>query len=173
MIAEPKTYRLMPDGPYPNNPRLPLVFYPQAVALTDKDPAAVFEARFHTHGWGGSWRNGVFTFHHYHSTAHEVLGIYRGEARVRFGGSEGIDVGVQTGDVVIIPAGVAHQKLSSSSDFAVVGAYPRGQSPDLCRGQADERYWAENNIQAVPLPEMDPLCGPSGGLMALWHAQYP
>jgi uncharacterized protein YjlB len=63
MIVDPKTYRPAPDGPFPNNPRLPLLIYPQALALNDKDPAAVFEIRFQTRDRGGTWCNGVFTFH--------------------------------------------------------------------------------------------------------------
>lgn len=173
MIVDPKTYRLAPNGPFPNNPHLPLLLYPQVVTLKDKDPAAVFETRFQIHNWGGTWRNGVFTFHHYHSTAHEVLGVYRGEAHIRLGGPRGVDVRILAGDVVVIPAGVAHQKRLSSSGFAVVGAYPRGQSPDMCRGKADAVRRAENDIQAVPLPEMDPVYGLSGGLLAMWYPQDP
>ena len=37
-----------------------------------------FEELFHGNGWGNGWRNGIFPFHHYHSTAHEVLGIAAG-----------------------------------------------------------------------------------------------
>ncbi|WP_250123845.1 cupin domain-containing protein [Chroococcidiopsis sp. CCMEE 29] len=65
--------------------------------------------------------------HHYHSTAHEVLGISRGKAAVRLGGdARGQTFEVRAGDVIIIPAGVAHKNLDSSSDFLVVGAYPLG-----------------------------------------------
>ncbi len=27
--------------------------------------------------WLGAWRDGIFAFHHFHSTAHEVLGKIR------------------------------------------------------------------------------------------------
>ena len=86
---------------------------------------------FALNGWGGSWRDGIYPFPHYHSTAHEVLGICRGEAKVRFGGDTGIVLAVRAGDVVVIPAGVGHQNLGASADLLVVGAYPRGQSWDL------------------------------------------
>jgi uncharacterized protein YjlB len=79
MIVDPKTSRLAPDGSLANNPRLPLLLYPQAVALNDKAPATVFETRFQIHRWGATRCNGVFTFHQYHSTAHEVPGVYRGK----------------------------------------------------------------------------------------------
>jgi uncharacterized protein YjlB len=92
---------------------------------------------------------------------------------LRLGGPQGVDVKIQAGDVVIIPAGGGHPKRSSSSEFAVVGAYPRGQSPDKCRGKADAVRRAENDIQAVPLPEMDPVYGLSGGLLAMWYPQDP
>ncbi len=169
MVTPTQTFFLVPDGPFPNNRRLPLILYPQAVILEGSDPATVWEALFHSHHWGGCWRNGVFDFHHYHSTAHEVLGVYRGTARVRFGGPQGIDVAICAGAAVVIPAGVAHQKLTSTPDFAVVGAYPRGQIPDMCYGRPGERQDAETNIQTTPSPESDPVCGRSKGLMRLWY----
>ena len=88
-----------------------------------------------SNGWGGSWRNGIFPFHHYHSTSHEVLGIARGSARVRFGGEKGQTVEVAAGDVVVIPAGVGHKNEGSSPDLLVIGAYPEGRDYDLCRGE--------------------------------------
>ena len=107
------------DGTYPNNARLPLLIYQAAVRLPQADPAAIFEALFDANGWGGAWRNGVYSFHHYHSTAHEVLGVYRGSARVQLGGENGLAFEVHPGDVVIIPAGIAHKNLGTSGSFGV------------------------------------------------------
>ena len=162
-------YLLHDNGVFPNNPALPLLVYPQAVELAGPDPATVFERLFSSHRWGGGWRNGIFGFHHYHSTAHEVLGVYRGDAEVQFGGEDGVIAQVTVGDVVIIPAGVAHKKLRSSSDFAVVGAYPIGQRPDICHGEPGERPQADHRIAQLALPEADPVGGQSGGLFAYWR----
>ena len=72
------------DGAIPNNPRLPFILYRGAVDLSNcSDPAAVFEELFKSNGWGSSWRNGIYGFVHYQSSAHEVLGIARGSAKVR------------------------------------------------------------------------------------------
>ncbi|NIU02548.1 MAG: cupin domain-containing protein, partial [Aliifodinibius sp.] len=78
----------------------------------------------HSNQWGGAWQNGIYGFHHYHSTAHEVLCVYKGEAKVQLGGDDGIIQTVKPGDVIIIPAGVAHKNLGSNSDFRIIGAYP-------------------------------------------------
>jgi uncharacterized protein YjlB len=80
--------------------------------------------------------NESIPFLNYHSTSHEVLGVHSGVATLRLGGEHGKNVEVVAGDVVIIPAGVAHQNLSSSDDFGVVGAYPGGHDWDLLRGIA-------------------------------------
>ncbi|HSA82239.1 MAG TPA: cupin domain-containing protein [Geminicoccaceae bacterium] len=157
------------DGSIPNNPKLPLLVYPGAVATSGADPAAAFEEIFAANGWSGSWRNGIYPFPHYHSTAHEVLGIARGEAKVRFGGDRGIVLDVQAGDVVVIPAGVGHQNLGASGDLLVVGAYPGGAGFDLCRGGPDDRPRVLDNIRQVALPAADPVFGRAGPLLAQWR----
>jgi len=158
------------DGRFLNNEKLPLVLYQNAVKLPQRDPAATFEEIFHPNGWGNSWRNGIYPYHHYHSTAHEVLGISRGKASVRLGGDGcGQTFEVRSGDVIIIPAGVAHKNLGSSSDFLVIGAYPLGQKWDMNYGKPGECPQAERNIAQVPLPKTDPVYGQDGQLAEYWH----
>lgn len=166
--AQLTTYLLGDDGRIPNNPTLPLLVYSGALNVAGSSPAAVCERVFSGNDWGNGWRNGIYGFHHYHSTAHEVLAIARGRARVHFGGENGPRIEVEPGDVVVIPAGVGHKNLGSSSDLLVVGAYPRGQSWDLCRGEASERPWALENIARVPLPVTDPIYGRQGPLALHW-----
>jgi uncharacterized protein YjlB len=163
-----QAHRFAGDGEIPNN-ALPLLVYPSAVDVSGLDPAAAFERLFARHGWRGSWRNGIFAYPHYHSTAHEVLGIARGEASVRFGGAGGAVLTVGPGDVVVIPAGVGHQNLGASADLLVVGAYPGGAAADLHRGGAGERAEVLRNIVEVPLPEADPVHGADGPLLRLWR----
>jgi uncharacterized protein YjlB len=166
--APVEAIRLEDDGVIPNNPRLPLLVYAGAVDAAGADPAGRFEEIFGANGWSGAWRDGIYPFAHYHSTAHEVLGIARGAAKVRFGGAKGVELTVRAGDVVVIPAGVGHQNLGASEDLLVVGAYPGGADFDLCRGQADERPRALDNIARVGLPASDPVHGARGPLLAHW-----
>lgn len=165
------------DGDIPNNPVLPLLLYRQAVALPAGDPASIFETLFSRHGWPGGWRNGVFAFHHYHSTAHEVLGVFAGSATVQFGGDGGECFDVGPGDVIIIPAGVAHKNIRDDS-LGVVGAYPNGQRPDMCRSKAQtgadaadttEMDSMQKRVSAVSLPSMDPVYGADGPLLTHWR----
>jgi uncharacterized protein YjlB len=155
------------DGMIPNS-RFPLLIHQGAVQPAASDPAGAFEDLFAAHGWTGSWRNGIYTYHHYHSTAHEVLGVFRGSATVQFGGEQGSKLKVHPGDVIIIPAGVAHKNLGASSDFGVVGAYPDGQGCDMNYGQPQERPRADDNIARVSLPETDPVYGAHGPLLKSW-----
>ena len=155
------------DGTFPNNP-LPLLVLKQAFDVALKINPSEIENVFHSNNWGNSWRNGLYPFHHYHSTAHEVLAVACGTARVQFGGENGPVIDVQPGDVVVIPAGVGHKNLGSSFDLLVVGAYPPGPSWDLCRGTPEERPWALENIARVPLPAADPIFGMQGPLRTHW-----
>jgi uncharacterized protein YjlB len=154
------------DGRVPNNPSLPLIVYRGAVGTS----AAGCEALFAANGWSGGWRNGIYAHHHYHSTAHEVLGITAGSVRVRLGGESGQTVELRAGDVVVIPAGVAHKNEGASPDLMVVGAYPGGKAPDMRGPGAHERERALPNIRAVALPDCDPVYGDSGPLLERWRS---
>ena len=159
---------LQDDGVFPNNALLPLLAYRGAVDLPARDAAAGFETLFTANLWPSAWRNGVYGFHHYHSTAHEVLGVYSGSATVQLGGDKGITLTIARGDVLVIPAGVAHRNLGSSDDFRVVGGYPTGQHWDTCYGKPHERPGADHRIRAVYLPQCDPVYGTSGPLVERW-----
>jgi uncharacterized protein YjlB len=159
---------LTDDGTFPNNGKLPLLVYKNAIVIPDVNPAGAVERIFRENGWGGSWRNGIYPYHHYHSTAHEVLGMYGGNATVQLGGPNGLVIDVVSGDVIIIPAGVAHKNLGSSADFRCVGAYPPGQEWDMNYGRPGERPKADENIARVPLPETDPVYGIDGPLLKGW-----
>jgi uncharacterized protein YjlB len=166
----PRTTMFRDDGDIPNNPELPFIHYLGAVALPERgDPAAVFEELFERNGWGNSWRNGIYDYVHYHSGTHEVLGIARGHARVRFGGNSGKVVDLREGDVVILPAGTGHQSLDASKDLLVIGAYPPNGKYDECRGSRQEHERALESIPKVHLPAKDPVYGADGPLMDAWN----
>lgn len=160
---------LRDDGSVPNNPKLPLLIYRAVLDLPEGDPASPVESLFRENGWGNGWRNGIYTYHHYHSTAHEALAAYRGSAKVKLGGESGIAVDISAGDVLVLPAGVGHKNLGASEDFAVFGAYPDGQDYDILYGKPGERPQADQNIARVPLPGSDPVYGKEGPLREHWN----
>jgi uncharacterized protein YjlB len=164
-----ETHLFVDDGVVPNNSKLPLVLYRHALELGDVvgRPERAFEALFASNGWRGAWVDGIYDFHHYHSTAHEVLGIAQGSAKVQLGGPQGLLVELEAGDAVAIPAGVGHC-LIAGDDLVVVGAYPEGQDWDLCRATEPDRLKALENIPWVPLPKLDPVFGPDGPVLARW-----
>jgi uncharacterized protein YjlB len=166
---EANEFRFADDGFIPNHPRWPLVVYRDAVSLPKEfDPAAVFEDLFERHGWGDSWRNGVFDYPHYHARIHEVLGVACGSASVRFGGERGRTLAVKAGDVAVLPAGTGHQCLGASDDFVVVGAYPPFGTYDVCT-KPEDRAAALQSIANVRSPNEDPVYGTRGPLLQLWE----
>lgn len=154
------------DGAIPNT-ALPVVIYRQAIAGSDASAEAM-EALFDGNGWPSAWRWDVYDFHHYHSNTHECLGVAQGSARLQLGGEQGRVFEVSAGDVIVLPAGTGHKKLSSSTDFMVVGAYPPGFSSDLLRGEPGERPAADQRIAKVPLPQTDPVGGQGGPVLEKW-----
>jgi len=164
---EPRAELLKDTGEFPNS-KYPALVYKRVLA-PGSDLASSFEALFERNGWPGAWRNGLYRTHHYHSTAHEALGVYRGHVKVRLGGPAGPVITLEAGDVAIVPAGVAHKNEGQSDDFAVVGAYPTGTSPDMNYGKPSERPETDRNIARVARPSADPVTGASGTLVRLWR----
>jgi uncharacterized protein YjlB len=158
------------DGTFPNNGLLPLLVYQKAVNVPEKDAGRNIIEFLETNGWTNAWENGIYDYHHYHSTAHEVLVVIQGSARVQFGGDSGIAYLIEKGDVVIIPAGVSHKALDLYDQFTCIGAYPEGQEYDLLTGKTGERERALENIKAVSLPTSDPVYGIEGPLLNNWQA---
>jgi uncharacterized protein YjlB len=161
----PDTHTFEDDGSIPNS-ALPVVVYHDAIG--SDGGAGGYEELFAGHGWLGAWRDGIFPFHHFHSTAHEVLGIAAGTASVMLGGPQGRTFELVPGDVLVLPAGTGHRNLGSSADLLVVGAYPNGMRWDLRRGDPAEHDEVLANIAAVPLPDQDPVAGTDGPVVQLW-----
>lgn len=159
------------DGPFPNNALLPLLLYKEAFQISDRQDTETIKEILETNSWTNSWVDGILSEHHYHSTAHEVLVALKGSARVQFGGPNGITLMFEKGDVVIIPAGVAHRNADESNGFSCLGAYPDGQQYDMNFGRPGEKQVAEENIKKVALPENDPLYGSDGPLVKNWAGE--
>jgi uncharacterized protein YjlB len=164
---QPKSLLFADDGRIPNS-RYPVLIYRGCFsgARGVDAMAGAFEQTFAAHHWLPDWRGGIYDYHHYHSTAHEALGIAGGYALLMLGGEQGERVEIRAGDVLILPAGTGHCALEHSADLLVVGAYPQGQRWDVMRGEPGEREAALLRIAKVPMPLDDPI---GGALLSLWQ----
>ncbi len=158
--------QLSRNGWMPNNEHLPVLIYRRAFPLAG-DVAGRMERSFEANAWPAQWRNGVYDFHHYHSTAHEVLGFAGGRATLMLGGEGGHATVVEAGDVLVLPTGTGHCRLKADADFLVIGAYPAEQHWDICRA-APNRAAAER-MRTLRFPASDPVGGNAGELVRAWH----
>lgn len=116
------------------------------------------------------WRYTMYTTTHFHSTTHEVLCVSNGSARLCFGGEDNddrVELTVQPGDVIVVPAGVGHRLLEEVGDsgFEMVGCYPRGsQQWDMCYGAPGEESKILD-IENVPWFQRDPIYGAHGPVL--------
>jgi uncharacterized protein YjlB len=156
---ELETWQAPPGDRIPNHPLFPVLVYHGVDAAAAGADAA--RAKFGDHGWGGSWVDGVFSFHHFHSTSHEALAVVAGRATLELGGPQGEPFDVAAGDVLVLPAGTGHRRVSADADFTVVGAYPAGQEDyDVLRGDdLAEVEAARERIAALGPPDADPVGG--------------
>ncbi|QDH16733.1 cupin [Swingsia samuiensis] len=161
-----ETFMLKKNGWVPNNERLPVIVYRNFLE-SGPEKEDIYEALFNQNDWPARWRNGVYSFHHYHSLGHEVLGFSNGSARLMLGGENGHVVTVRGGDIALLPAGTGHCNLGSDEDFTVIGAYPPEQTFDILRSSPTPEQLSR--IQTLSFPNIDPVQGKTGPLTREWH----
>jgi uncharacterized protein YjlB len=164
--VKPQALLLPENGRMPNS-HFPVLIYRGALAGDDLEHD--FKTVFHSNHWSGTWALGIYGFHHFHSNAHEVLGVAAGSATVLLGGEGGESVFVEQGDVIVLPAGTGHRRMKDSWNFRVIGAYPRGQEK---YDEYLDKAMCPNcalRLRGVDLPGADPVYGKDGPLLKLWQ----
>ncbi|KJZ75924.1 hypothetical protein HIM_04748 [Hirsutella minnesotensis 3608] len=119
------------------------------------------------------WRFTMYDVTHFHTTAHEVLCISQGRARLCFGGDENpgrFEPVVGRGDVLIVPAGLGHRLVDDlDGGFQMVGSYPPGRPWDMCYGVPGEEA-SVDAIRSLPWFERDPIYGDDGPAVEMLQA---
>lgn len=164
-----ETFYIVENQPFPNN-SLPVLYYPKRVMglLGKPDSAQSILNLFEQNGYSNGWVNGIFFYHHFHATTHEVLACIAGEATIQLGGPNAELYSFSKGDVLLLPAGVAHKRIEASDDFKIVGAYPDGLEPDIQKGEAENYEAIKQTIVSVAKPDKDPVEGENGAILNYW-----
>lgn len=154
-----EAYDSRPKGFLPNS-RYPVLVHRGAIPGGGQEAV---RAKFRENGWLNNWfYPGIYTYGHFHSTTHECLGCAAGWMDVRLFGKDGKTLRIETGDVVVMPAGVSHEMLANSSDNMMVGGYPEGRDWDNIQEEflTEERFYqAAKLIMSLPIPSKDPVSG--------------
>lgn len=169
MKAHPEILVLVDNGLFPNS-KLPVLHYKKVLKLPKLFAGRKVKRIFSRNNWGNNWKDGVYTFDHYHSITHEVLGVIKGSTTLQLGGEDGLKINVGKGDMLVIPAGVAHQNLGNEQQVICIGGYPEGKDFDMNFGKPGERPQTDANIAALKIPETDPLTGKNGSVPTIWKS---
>jgi uncharacterized protein YjlB len=143
------------------NSGLPVLIYRAVLPSHRAHKADAFRKSFQAAGWSGVWTDTIYDYTHFHSNAHEVLGIAEGSVTLRLGGEAGSLFRLKAGDMIVLPAGVGHRRVGNDDGLKVIGAYPRGQSHFDMKRQG-------RVVPRVSLPSTDPFYGVDGPLMQSW-----
>ena len=166
-MINPETYYIGDNGIFPGN-RLPVLHYRKAIRLPIFFPAHHIKKLFKKNDWTNTWRDGIYTYHHYHSNTHEAMAVIKGRTTLLLGGANGKQIVLHKGDIIVIPAGVAHKNLGKMKDIICIGGYPEGRDFDMKYGHPAERPQTDWNIEELPLPATGPLAGRADALLQLW-----
>lgn len=162
-------YKLDDDGVFPNS-IYPALHYWSVFKIPSFLPVFRIKRMLAKYKWTNTWVGGIYEKLHYHSNTHELLCVVEGSITMRLGGESGVELLLKKGDLLLIPAGVAHQNIHASQNFNCIGFYPKGLDFDMNFGLSGERPQTDENISKVPIPVFDPLMGKKGKLQDYWHA---
>jgi uncharacterized protein YjlB len=146
----------------PNSP-LPVLIFRSVLNPQVSGKAARFRQAFKQNAWTGLWTDTIYDYTHFHSNAHEVLGIAEGKVSVKLGGDDGRLFRLKAGDMLVLPAGIGHRRIGDDKGLKVIGAYPPGQSHFTMKRKG-------RTVPKVPLPPTDPFYGEEGPLVRIWSA---
>lgn len=125
----PETYKLVPNKHAPNN-IFPVLVYRQVLPQPVTEESATTFLEQNAWEKKGTW--GHIDVRHFHPNVHECYGVVAGSSTMLVGcGSDddpatGTPIPLQTGDVIVLPAGTGHCNFggSSTKDYLYVGLYP-------------------------------------------------
>jgi uncharacterized protein YjlB len=143
------------------NSTLPVLLFRGILAPNVAAKDQRFRQAFKKNGWTGLWTDTIYDYTHFHSNAHEVLGIAEGKVTVKLGGEGGRLFRLKAGDMLVLPAGVGHRRVGGDNGLKVIGAYPPGQSHYNVKQKG-------RAVPKVPLPSKDPYHGEDGPVVRFW-----
>src|SRR4051812_27559200 len=85
----------------PNN-TLPALLFRGILAPSAAGKGQRFRQAFKKNRWTGLWTDTIYDYTHFHSNAHEVLGIAEGKVTVRLGGEDGRLFRLKAGDMLVL-----------------------------------------------------------------------
>jgi len=170
-MIQPAQIHIKDNGTFPGS-KLPVLHYKKAIKVPFIFAGRKAKALFTKHNWTNTWRGGIYTYDHYHSNTHEAMAVIKCHTVLLLGGENGKHVHLEKGDVIVIPAGVAHKNLGKEKDVICIGGYPDGKDFDMNYGNAGERPGTDENIRSVPMPLTGPLYGEVDPLAKIWEAFY-
>ncbi|MCD2425876.1 hypothetical protein LQ567_24040 [Niabella pedocola] len=164
--SNPDIFYFRKDNLIPNSPH-PLLVYR---TFFDKESDACenwLKKKFTAHQWFLFAGVPPLDVPFYYMNTHVVLGVCAGAAKWQLGGTLGLTMVIEKGDVLVIPAGVGLQHLESSADFKITGASALDVVPKI-RKEASGNSKDPGRVADVPIPETDPVLGMDDGLLTIW-----
>ncbi|RDW83505.1 putative cupin protein [Coleophoma crateriformis] len=185
--VEPELHYVHPT-PHSPNSKLPIIVY--RGALQDTSAESILST-IEPNAWlkGGQWK--TYKIPHFHSNTHECYGIIKGSSTYLLGKSPidpdtyengepiGFVLHVKVGDVFVLPAGITHRSLDSEGDYEFIGLYPGAATPEGNGEPRFDMHWGKESVgetkrlaqqvEAVSIPDRDPLYGLGGPLPQIWR----
>jgi uncharacterized protein YjlB len=179
--TKPEALKFKDDGLIPNS-KHPVLIYRSAIGFVESVPRLAARNLIADHIGKNGWRleEGLtlYSYHLYDRKAHKAFIVINGQATLQLGGPKvGRSAVIEEGDLIVIPAGVAHRhlryaNLSLTAQFEAMEIRPvAADEPGPVRGLKKSmevaRPKALESLANIPRP-FNPLYGPQGPGLQGW-----